>query len=63
VSTCTYRCDNPKEPYEKYYCKPGSMKIITGAENIKEEIRMNGPVIVGFSIFEDFVNYKSGIYQ
>jgi hypothetical protein len=39
------------------------MKIITGAENIKEEIRMNGPVIVGFSIFEDFVNYKSGIYQ
>ncbi|CAD5207339.1 unnamed protein product [Bursaphelenchus okinawaensis] len=30
---------------------------------IKNEIYNNGPVEAGFTVFEDFINYKSGVYQ
>jgi cathepsin B len=63
VNTCTYRCDNPKDTYDKYYCKPGSMKVVTSYEEIKEEIKVHGPVIVGLVIYDDFLNYESGIYK
>lgn len=63
VNQCTYRCDNPKDSYDKYYCKPGSMKVMTDWEEMKDEIMNNGPVAVGLLIYEDLVNYESGIYQ
>lgn len=30
---------------------------------IKEEIFKNGPVNTGFSVYEDFMTYKSGVYE
>ena len=33
-----------------------------GIEEIKTEIFKNGPVEGGFDVYEDFMNYKSGVY-
>lgn len=36
---------------------------VDGSENqIQKEIMTNGPVEGAFSVYEDFVQYKSGIY-
>merc|ERR1712038_690887 len=32
-------------------------------EKIQMELMTNGPVEVSFTVYEDFVNYKSGVYQ
>ena len=32
-------------------------------DNIKYEIMTNGPVEAGFTVYEDFPLYKSGVYQ
>ena len=36
---------------------------LEGEESIMQEIIKNGPVSAGFSVFEDFHEYASGIYQ
>lgn len=63
VNICTYRCDNPKDAYERYYCKPGSIQVASSYDEIKREIKENGPVIVGLALYEDFLSYESGIYR
>ena len=60
---CTYRCYDPFSKYDKYYCKTGSMKIETTHEGIKKELFQNGPMMMGLQIYEDFMNYSSGIYR
>ncbi|CAD5211227.1 unnamed protein product [Bursaphelenchus xylophilus] len=40
-----------------------SFPVKFGEHAIKAEIYNNGPVEAGFSVFEDFVHYKSGVYQ
>lgn len=32
-------------------------------EDIQRELFTNGPMMVGLSVYEDFTNYKSGIYK
>ena len=36
---------------------------VKGEENIMKEIFENGPVVSTFNVYEDFIDYKSGIYQ
>ena len=65
-SRCDYRCDqglHEKDPYEKYYCSVGSLKILTEVEDMKREISTNGPMMFGLMIYEDFMNYNKGIYK
>ena len=60
---CTYKCDNSNVEYKKYACKVGSMKIVTTTDEIKAELMTNGPMMVGFTIYSDFMSYASGIYE
>jgi len=39
------------------------MKIETDRALMQKEIHMNGPMMVGLMIYEDFYNYKEGIYE
>ena len=48
---------------ERYYCKEHSLKIFTTHDELKAELRLNGPIMVGLMIYEDFLNYESGIYK
>lgn len=60
---CHYSCDSPLVPYQKYYCKIGSLKVMTKADDIKRDLRENGPMMMGLQIYEDFMNYAKGIYK
>ncbi len=39
------------------------MRILTNIDEIKAELVINGPMIVGFTIYQDFVFYTSGVYH
>jgi cathepsin B len=45
----------------KYY-KASSYKQVIGVTNIQNEL-LNGPLQVAFSVYQDFMSYKSGIYH
>ena len=36
---------------------------VYGIKEIKTELMTNGPMEVAFDVYEDFMTYKSGIYQ
>ena len=46
-----------------YRTKLWSIRWHTSTQAIKEEIMKNGPVNTGFTVYEDFMTYKSGVYQ
>lgn len=61
---CSFKCDDgSRKNYDKYYCQPGSLEIAVNFDEIKYELYHNGPMLMGLSIFEDFMNYESGIYK
>jgi cathepsin B len=39
------------------------MKLLTDKEEMKAELIANGPMMVGFIIYEDFMTYATGIYK
>ena len=60
---CMYQCDISTTPYKKYSCQVGSMKLPTSYDDIMLELMTNGPLMVGFTIYQDFMSYKNGIYE
>lgn len=60
---CTYQCADPKESYYKYACKYFSQKYLTTNAEIMNELEKNGPLMVGFAVYSDFMSYSSGVYQ
>jgi len=63
--TCTDSCYS--KTYGKAYADDkwfgGKSYGVEGVENIMREIYENGPVEASFTVFSDFENYKSGVYQ
>jgi cathepsin B len=51
------------EKYVKYQCQKGSIVEATTPEEIKAEIYANGPMETAFQVYEDFMNYESGVYH
>eukprot|EP01017_Pseudomicrothorax_dubius_P026877 TRINITY_DN3038_c0_g2_i2.p1 TRINITY_DN3038_c0_g2~~TRINITY_DN3038_c0_g2_i2.p1 ORF type:complete len:479 (+),score=98.24 TRINITY_DN3038_c0_g2_i2:112-1548(+) len=47
----------------RYYAVRGSSRGLIGEDAIKAEIVQNGPVETAFTVFEDFLAYKTGIYS
>jgi cathepsin B len=43
--------------------KATSTYAISGVQNIMTEISTNGPVTASYTVYEDFLAYKSGVYQ
>ena len=50
-----------KGEFKKY--KSSSYKQFETIQEIKEEIVTNGPVEAGFTVYDDFLSYKSGVYK
>jgi len=48
--------------FSSYSVKKGSVVNPTSVSAIKEEIYKNGPVEAAFEVYQDFMNYQSGIY-
>lgn len=55
---CEFSCADPSVSYEKYACKQGSAKVLTSHEAIMQEVMNNGPVQVGFIVYDDFYYYS-----
>jgi len=63
---CHRKCENPDYavPYKKdktYGSKTYSLE--NNVAQIQMELMTNGPAEAAFTVFEDFPNYKSGVYQ
>lgn len=65
---CEHKCqetytDQTGRTYEqdKYYGK-SAYAIDESVDAIQKELLVNGPVEVAFEVYEDFLNYKGGIY-
>ncbi len=56
-------CSDSKLAYTKYRAVAGSSKGLTCSNQIKQELVKNGPVQTGFMVYEDFMHYKSGVYE
>lgn len=63
--SCPSSCTNKKYPTplrkDRYYSKDYFQ--VSGEKNIQKAIMKNGPVEAGFSVYADFLTYKSGVYK
>lgn len=62
VPSCISTCVDGSAP-EFYKSQANSLVQLADIESIKMEILANGPVETGFTVYNDFMKYKSGIYQ
>lgn len=60
VESCITECKDGSE-WKKY--KVSTYSSFKGVSAIKQEIYTNGPVQTGFTVYNDFMSYKSGIYK
>jgi cathepsin B len=65
-AACPNQCKNaswtgPSWPQDKFYGQ--SAYNLGGEADIKAEIWKNGPVETAFTVYEDFLTYKSGVYR
>ncbi|KAG8301347.1 cathepsin B-like isoform X2 [Homalodisca vitripennis] len=63
---CFPYCTNRKykKPFRKDHHKTKeSYQVESIVESIQQEILNNGPVQAGFTVYEDFLSYKTGVYQ
>ncbi|KAK9757233.1 hypothetical protein RND81_01G150400 [Saponaria officinalis] len=61
---CVKKCVNGNQLWKesKHYAK-NAYKVKSDPHDIMAEVYTNGPVEVGFSVYEDFAHYKSGVYK
>jgi cathepsin B len=48
---------------EKKFCKKGTTVMLYGADRIKNEIYLRGPVASSMTVWADLSSYKSGVYK
>jgi len=59
VPACPATCNNGSHIQRWKYTKAEVYTV----NNIQQEVMTNGPVYFRFTVYSDFMNYKSGIYQ
>ena len=63
--SCVQRCEssyNQTYRQDKHYATK-AYTILNNVQQIQQEILTNGPVEADFTVYADFVQYKSGVYQ
>jgi cathepsin B len=63
VPPCPNKCDSPSLPWKKYRAKSGTMKHFGSVASAQQDIMSKGPIQAGFSVYQDFFSYKSGVYH
>jgi cathepsin B len=59
---CRKTCTGNGQSWIKYKCKSGYIVHPTIVSNMQNELYNNGPLEGAFTVYEDFFNYKSGVY-
>lgn len=62
VPKCATTCAD-SSAFKKYKCVSGSVVEASGVDQIKAELYANGPLETGFTVYEDFMSYESGVYK
>ena len=57
---CISKCESNSVKFHKYYA--GKLRTLFKEEDIKKEILENGPVTSAMDLYQDYFDYKSGIY-
>lgn len=60
---CRETCEADYNVHYSHDLHYGKSFYHVDAANIQQEIYENGPLSAGFQFFEDFFDYKSGVYQ
>ena len=60
--TCTETCTDARNDNTKYFTD-AYPKVLRSVNDIKTEIMTNGPVEAGYTVYEDFMYYRGGIYE
>jgi len=60
---CTQQCQNGAVWANDKHFSKSSYSVPSDQDSIKQEIYTYGPVEAAFTVYEDFVNYKSGVYK
>ena len=62
--SCVKNCNSGSGvDYQSDLIKGASAYSVSGEANIRQELYENGPVEASFTVYEDFLTYKSGVYQ
>jgi len=62
VEACRTTCSGAGT-WKKHHCNAGSTTVAIGAAAMKQDLYQNGPTEVAFQVFQDFMQYKSGVYR
>jgi len=49
--------------FHRYKCAGGSTVAARSVQQIQSEIAAHGPMETGFTVYQDFYNYRSGVYR
>lgn len=60
ISKCPSKCVDGS-PFKLYRFQ--KFNYFSNTDDMKMEIYKNGPITTGFAVFNDFINYKGGIYK
>lgn len=60
VAACSKKCADGS-PLKTF--KAGNYYLTGNADKTMQDIVANGPVEAGFSVYQDFIQYKTGVYQ
>ncbi|CAH0548106.1 unnamed protein product [Brassicogethes aeneus] len=60
---CVKKCDDSSMNYKEELTFGKSVYSITGPKQIQIEIMKNGPVEAAFTVYDDFLLYKKGVYK
>lgn len=63
IDKCQPYCQDHRLSYTKYKAKKYSYVIKYNVDEIKEEIKNNGPVSTAMDAYEDLYSYKGGVYR
>jgi cathepsin B len=58
----THKCSNPDINYTEDKLKLAGFGSVSGEEAIIKQLATEGPGIAWFQVFDDFLNYHSGVY-
>ena len=62
--SCVKNCNSGSGvDYQSDLIKGASAYSVSGEANIRQELYENGPVEASFTVYEDFLTYRSGVYQ
>lgn len=59
---CLSTCEDKTPITKRYACATNDYDHTQGKDNIAREIKTNGATELAFTVYEDFINYASGIY-